>query len=427
MLIRRIAVPVAGALLLGLAPPLAQGAEAREATWHSRLIADFREAHRTTRGRGVKIALLSDGAAPGVRTLGGALEKGKDLVGTPRPKHVAGTLIASAIVGSGPTADAPLGVRGLASGATLIPVRVYVNRKEPGFARWWDRTDLGEIIAKGIRHAADQGARVIAVEPYDYDSGYRSQIQAAVAHAQRRGALVVALAGKRDEDAGALPAAVPGVLGVGTVTAKGRRDRKETDASNSVLLAAPGTKTISTGPKNVTYEFWGGAVALTWATAAAALVRSEYPGLTPGQVVEALTSSARHPKGKGRYDTDLGHGYVNPAGALKAAREISERPAPAPVPDAVRAKALFGAERPDTIRAVPYDPAILGGFGALALAGLAAVLCAGWLALRRLRAGRPMAPAGMPAAAPAPTSAGMPAPVAAPAPERPESAGESGS
>ncbi|MFF5263207.1 S8 family serine peptidase [Actinomadura viridis] len=416
MLIRRIAVPAAGALLLALAPPLAQGADAREPTWHSRLFADFREAQRTTRGKGVKIALISDGVAPGVRTLGGALEKGKDLVGTPRPKQEAGTLIASALVGSGPTADAPLGVRGLVSAATLIPVRVYADPTEPGSAKWWDRTNLGEVTAKGIRHAADQGARVIAVEPWVYDDSFRGQVQAAVAHAQRRGALVVAATGKLDEGGGAVPATIPGVLGVGTVTAKGRRDGKETDASTSVLLAAPGTKVISTGPNNRLYRFWGAPAALTWATAAATLVRSEYPRLTPGQVVEALTSSARHPKGKGRYDTDLGHGYVNPAGALKAAREISERPAPAPVPEAVRAKALFGAERPGTIRAVPYDPAILGGFGALALAGLAAVLCAGWLALRRRRA-----------AAPAPTFAGTPAPVAAPAPERPESAGESGS
>lgn len=46
-------------------------------------------------------------------------------------------------------------------------------------------------------------------------------------------------------------------------------------------------------------------------------------------------------------------------------------------------RARFGGDRPGTIRAAPYDPLRVGGFGGLAFAGLIALGSAAWLALRK--------------------------------------------
>src|SRR5688572_26519160 len=67
-----------------------------------RLGADFRTAWRTTRGKGVTVAIVGTGVDAKVKTLAGAVKKGRDFVGTPSPKKVTGTLVASLIAGSGP-------------------------------------------------------------------------------------------------------------------------------------------------------------------------------------------------------------------------------------------------------------------------------------------------------------------------------------
>ncbi|MFC5749354.1 S8 family serine peptidase [Actinomadura rugatobispora] len=393
MLIRRLsAASAAAALLLGLPPPLTGAAEAAAPKdWALRFATDFLEAQRVSKGEGVKIALLSDGVTPGMRTLSGALGKGRDLVGTPRPKSFMGTLSATMLVGSGPTARSPLGVRGVVSDATLLPVRVYPAEETAAAGRWWNEEDISATVARGIRHAADRGAQVIAVEPsVDDVEAYTTTgglIRSALVHAAAKGAVVVAAAHPKNEPAKpGYPAAAAGVLGVGATDAKGRRHKKYTAASTAVAVSAPGIKVATTGPGDRPYEFWGPSVALAWVTAAVTMVRSEYPKLTPPQVVEAVTSSARHPKGGGRYDTELGYGYLSAMGALTAARALSERPAPATgaaAPSAVKDAAHFGGDGPPApVRAVPYDPAILGGFGGLIFAGLVAIGVALALALR---------------------------------------------
>jgi hypothetical protein len=185
------------------------------------------------------------------------------------------------------------------------------------------------------------------------------------------------------DDPPAYPVSAPGVIGVGTIAKDGRRDAKSTSRSSSIVVSAPGATVPSIGPDNRLWTFWGPPVALTFTTAAVAMVRSKYPQLTPAQVGQALSASARRPKGRGRYDTDLGFGYLNPVGALEEAHRLAEQTAPAmtaksSVPD----KARLGGDRPGTIRAVPYDTLGIGGFGGLALAGLVALGFAARLALR---------------------------------------------
>jgi hypothetical protein len=425
MLTRRTALPLAAALLLGMATPLSSDAQAAATapTWSSRLIGDLLEARRITRGQGVKIALLSDGVAP-VKVLDGALLKSRDLVGTKRPERVYGTLIASLLVGDGPAAGGVLPVTGLASGAKLMPVRVYAGEDDPGAEDWWSKYRVVSTISRGIRHAADNGAQVIAVDGWGEDNTLSltgGSIRSAVAYARSKNAVVVAVSGKYEAHRSPYPIAAPGVLGLGAVGTSGRRDKKVNDATTTTLVAVPGMKHFAIGPGDQPYDVWGAGPALAWGTAVAAMVRSEYPKLAPAQVVEAITSSARHPKGKGRYDTDLGYGYINPIGALNAAKEMSEEEGTEPAPEpAIKDAGYFDGDPPAPVRAVPYDPAILGGFGGMVGAGLAVAVVGLWLMIRR-----PARPA-EPAVATGPLPSDDPPQVAPDAVDGPQSAGASG-
>ncbi|HZE32832.1 MAG TPA: S8 family serine peptidase [Actinoallomurus sp.] len=389
MLIRRSAGLLATALLIGLTPPLTGESRAGTSDWLLRFTGDFIAAQRVSQGKSVKIALLADGVAPGVKTLRGRLEKEKDLVGTPRPKRVVGTLMASLIAGGAPTAGSFAGVLGLAPKATILSVRVYAEANEPGGRTWRDSADWGQNLAKGIRYAVDHGADVIAVNAYATGSE-TSELSTAIAYAQTKKAVVVATTGIQQPDNPVYPVSAPGVIGVGTVTQKGLRDKKTTSRSSDTLVSAPDSTTLSIGPDNRLWTLGGEPLALAFTTAAVALVRSEYPRLTPAQVGQALSASARRPKGKGRYDTELGFGYLNAVGALEEARKLAPQDAPAmtaksSVPDSAR----LGGEKPGTIRAAPYDPLWIGGFGGLAFAGLVALGFAAWLALRKRSAPLP--------------------------------------
>ncbi len=321
-----------------------------------------------------------------MKVLRGKLEKEKDFVGTPRPKRATGTLMASLIAGGAP--DSPVSDYGLAPATTILPVRIYADTDEPGGRAWRDSARWGEIIAKGIRYAVDHGADVIAVGTYAATDG--ADLLAAIAYAQTKKVVVVASTGIQKPDIPAYPVSAPGVIGVGAVTPKGRRDVKSTSRSSDTLVSAPGSRMGSIGPDNRQWTFWGSPVSLAFTTAAVALVRSEYPRLTPAQVGQALSASARHPNGKVRYDTELGFGYLNPIGALNEAHKLSTQTAPAmtarsSVPD----KARLGGKPPGTIRAAPYAPLWIGGFGGLAFAGLVALGFAARLALRKRSAPLP--------------------------------------
>jgi Subtilase family len=364
MLIRRSAGLLATALLIGLTPPLTGESGASTSEWAQRFTLDFLAARRISQGKSVKIALLADGVAPGVKTLKGRLDTEKDLVGTPRPKRVTGTLMASLIAGG-----SLAGVHGLAPAATILPVRIYAETDEPGGRIWRGSARWDVVMAKGIRYAVDHGADVIAVAAYTSEDR-TAALSAAIAYAQTKKVVILASTGLQNPYDPAYPVSVAGVIGVGTVTPKGRRDVKWTSRSSATLISAPDSAIRSIGPDNRLWTSWGDPVALAFTTAAAAMVRSEYPKLTPAQVGQALSASARHPQGKGYYDTELGFGYLNPVGALDEARKLATQPAPAMIAkSSVPDKARLGGERPGTIRAAPYAPLRLLGFVRVRRAG----------------------------------------------------------
>jgi hypothetical protein len=381
------------AVLLSATTAGAPAAQADDLAVVKQLVRDLDAARQITKGRGVTVAIVSTGVDGTVGSLRGKVKPGKDFVGRDHPKKIAGTLLAALIAGGGLTHYSPVGIRGLASGVNILPVRVIPDVDEPGVKAFYRHSNFEEIQAKGIRYAADQGAQVICVDPYTWAENV-SPIPAAVAYALSKNATVVAGASRigDDETVPVYPAADPGVIGVGALDAKGHRIATSSARNSSVVVGAPGFKFPSIGPGDSLWTVKGPLPATAWVASTAALVRAEYPQLTSAQVTQAITSSAHHPKGG--YNTDVGFGVVNPIGALKAAEALEKTPMTAPAgPGVVADKAYFAGRPPAPIVAVRHSAGKLAGFGGLAGAGLLAIVLTVFLAMRGRRRTRAALPA----------------------------------
>lgn len=112
------------------------------------LVRELRGAWRITRGRGVTVAIVGQGVDPAAAGFGGRVTSGPSFGNVSRDSPASGTAVASAIAGSGPSAQNPSGTIGLAPQARILSLRV------PGAAGSgeWQADD-----AEAIRYAARHG------------------------------------------------------------------------------------------------------------------------------------------------------------------------------------------------------------------------------------------------------------------------------
>lgn len=206
------------------------------------------EAWRVSRGQGVVVAVVDTGVDLTHPDLRGQLVQGVNLVKPGRSPqddfghgtHVAG--IIAAATGNG------IGVAGVAPGARIMPVKVL------------DNTGSGsaDVIAAGIRYAADKGADVINMslgEQIGADrvadaTGANARLSAAVAYAWSKGAVLVAAAGNASAPLCSEPAALPNVLCVGALGPDGTRAwYSQGDATMSQsFVVAPGGSGLAADP-----------------------------------------------------------------------------------------------------------------------------------------------------------------------------------
>jgi serine protease len=233
------------------------------------------------------------------------------------------------------------GLTGLASRATIIPVRVLDSE---GFG-------TARNIARGIRFAANHKAQVINMS-FEFSLGVNScakieGICAAVKYAFKKGALVVAAAGNENGEPVAYPAGAPHVLGVGRTTKDAcLASESRTGAGLDLvgpgggfpLLASCGTddalfsrgatifQLTFTGGGFTTFGYPGGFEGTSMAAAhvsgvAALVIASRVVGSSPAAVECQLEGSARHTDSQlGQpYDSRLfGAGLVDAAAAVRA-------------------------------------------------------------------------------------------------------------
>lgn len=223
-----------------------------------------------------------------------------------------GTHMAGAIAA---TINNNLGIAGVASGVSLMPVKVLDS----------SGTGRDSVVAAAMHWAVDNGARIINMS---FGGPEVSPIATeAVAYAAGRGAVIVVAAGNDATTAARYPAAIEPAIAVAAVTSRDTR-AQFSNFGPWIDLSAPGVGILST--------FWDGAstyrstsgtsAAAALVSGVAALVLSANPGLTSAQVGTILRDTA-DPAAPG-----LGAGRVNAVRAVAAALPGALSPTPTPTP-----------------------------------------------------------------------------------------------
>ena len=145
-----------------------------------------------------------------------------------------------------------------------------------------------------------------------------SQIAAAMSAAYDANIVLVAAAGNVPEGARTVqfPAAYPGVIAIAGTDRDGNHS-KNSVTGDLITLAAPSDGIVSSdaGGGYITSSGTSNSTAIV--AGAAALVRSRFPNLTAGEVVNRLTATAIDKGPPGR-DDEYGYGLINLVGALTA-------------------------------------------------------------------------------------------------------------
>ena len=334
--------PVAVALVacwiaLNSAPALAD--QVRQSEWWLPEL-HITAAQQISNGSGVTIAVLDTGVDAAAPDLAGSVLTGPDFSHSGRTAGgpyfgIHGTEIASLIAGHGHGTGGSDGIIGVAPAAKILSVRVTLDSGDPLLADPAITARLPVSIADGIRYAANNGASVIDL-PLDPGSASATGTagvpgltassaaeKSAVAYALRKGVVLVAPAGDDGQGAGVVnyPAAYPGVISVGAF------DKNFTKAPFSshepyVTLTAAGDGVTAESPSGYT-TISSTSAASAVVTGIVAMIRSEFPSLSPAQVTKALTSSTKFRRPGGRL-IGSGFGTADAAAALRAAAAMAE-------------------------------------------------------------------------------------------------------
>ncbi len=414
---RRIAAVVAAtaALLVGIGPgaPAASASDSIRAAQY--WIDDYgiASAWETTRGAGVRIAIIDTGIGRGPAEFQGAVVDGTDVSGlgtsdgrTPLGAVDAnhGSWVASlaASRGTGPGT----GMIGVAPEAELLSVSV-------GFGAAAS-VPFTEQIANAMRWAVDQGADIInlswTTNVLDWDPSWDDAFLYAFEH----DVVVVVAAGNRSSGTARVgaPATIPGVLTVGGVDPQGRASISASTQGITIGVSAPSERLLGVSADGSLVQWSGTSGAAPIVAGIAALVRAAHPDLDANNVINRLIRTARPVEdatsvpdplyGFGLVDAaaavaaDVPTVSVNPMGSLEEWIRIHRRavadPGPQPTAAPIEVPPLPEADAP--VRPLsPFLPTadtVLYGTIPLAGATLIAILVALGVtaAVRRIRSAR---------------------------------------
>ena len=325
---------IAGLAFIAAASSPALADQARQNEWWLRTL-HVTNAWHTTRGAGVSIAVLDTGVDRAQADLTGSVTTGPDYTHSGRTPGgqfwgINGTEVASLIAGHGHGAGRANGMIGIAPAARILSVRVTLESNDPQLANQTIAAGLPGAIARGIRWAVRHDASVIDLPldpvptPGAPGSGGSPAERAAVAYALAKHVVLVAPAG--DGGAGTDPVNYPadyhGVIAVGAFD---RHFVKAPFTSHQpyVTVTAAGTGVTAAGPSGTYPQLNSTSMASAVVAGIAALIRAQFPTLTPAQVTKALTTSTVYRPAGGRADGS-GFGTVDAARALTAAAGIAE-------------------------------------------------------------------------------------------------------
>jgi type VII secretion-associated serine protease mycosin len=259
-------------------------------------------------GAGVTVAVIDSGVDAGHPDLQGQVLPGLDLVDpsgngdTDLVGH--GTTVAALIAGK----DDNDGVIGIAPNAKILPVRVLDQD---------NRYDDAMIVAKGVRWAADHGAKVINLSLGG--SGSSAPLAAALDYAFARDVVVVACTGNANASPSTdvwYPAREPGVVAVAGMERDGDVLWSGSITGKETVVTAPATQLVGARPGGY-WRVQGTSFAAPMVSATAALIRARWPTMPAGEVINRIIKTAKDRGAPGR-DNVYGYGLVDPTGALTA-------------------------------------------------------------------------------------------------------------
>ena len=223
---------------------------------------------------------LAGQVLPGIDLVDPGRRDGPDPVG-----H--GTTVAGLIAGRN---DDDRGVVGLAPDAKILPVRVLDEE---------NRYDDALIVAKGVRWAVDNGARVINLSLGG--SGDSPALAAALDYAFARDVVVVACTGNLATSTTTkvwYPAREPGVIAVAGLERNSDNLWSGSITGRETVLTAPATALVGARPAGGYWRVQGTSFAAPLVAATAALVRARYPQMSAGDVVNRLISHRPGPRAR---------------------------------------------------------------------------------------------------------------------------------
>lgn len=240
-----------------------------------------------------------------------------------------------------------VGVAGMAFNVRLMPVKVVDSIWDEAFNSPFVGTD--DTVARGVRYAADNGAKVINMSIGRFEGPASPVVQSAITYAVSRGAFVAVAAGNdffgdvrgrnRPERFGEFAPQIDGMVAVGAVGRTRARAGYSTTGAY-VELAAPGgdagngilqqtfdfdlVETFTLGPARFraprfdafSYSYFQGtSMAAPHVSGFAALLMEQ--GITSPAAVEAIMKQTATDLGPAGRDDEYGHGLINPRAALR--------------------------------------------------------------------------------------------------------------
>ncbi|MGW6916036.1 type VII secretion-associated serine protease mycosin [Kitasatospora sp. NPDC054939] len=347
-LARGAAVLAAGALLWGSAVSPAAADQIRDAQWALKKYEAEARIWPLSQGEGVVVAVIDSGVSQSHQDLVGQVLPGADFskAGTDgrSDSDGHGTAMASLIAGRGHGSGA--GVMGLAPKAKILPIRLSSENESSNPQQ--------NGLALAIRYAVDHGAKVISMSvggASRFDSVQRSAVNYAVS----KDVVLVAAAGNNgQENPVEYPAAFPGVVAVGAVDSKGTVWDRSTPGPETTLVG-PGADVYHASTKTASgYAVGEGTSGATaYVSATAALIRSKYPELSAGQVINRMIKSATPPPDASPVpNSRYGYGILAPAKALEPDPVVDRGPRENPLLGRVESQGT----PPGAGTAVPAEP-----------------------------------------------------------------------
>jgi type VII secretion-associated serine protease mycosin len=281
----------------------------RSEQWHLKTL-NVAGAWTYASGAGVTVAVIDSGVDSTHPDLQGQVLPGLDLVDnkgdgdTDLVGH--GTTVSAIIAGRG---DDSAGVIGIAPRAKILPVRVLDEE---------NRYNDAIIVAKGVRWAVDHGARVINLSLGG--NGSSDALAAALDYAFAKDVVVVACTGNTSASPDTqvwYPAREPGVIAVAGMERDGDVLWSGSITGAETVVTAPATQLVGANTGGGYWKVQGTSFAAPMVSGTAALIRSRWPTMPAGEVINRIIRTAKDRGPAGR-DATYGFGMVDPTGALTA-------------------------------------------------------------------------------------------------------------